>query len=86
MHYIKIAHNVYVIYKFIENLRYKLTSNPLQSLSAYLTITLYFGFLFINVSLLSENVPMLCLTILTVYPATDWSLCLASVIALRPVI
>ena len=86
MHYIKIVHNLYVAYKFFGNLKFHLPNNPLQSLSAYLTITLYFCFLFVHINLLAKQVPRYCLYLLIVYPVTDWILCLISVLTLRPLI
>ena len=86
MHYIKIAHNLYVSYKFVGNLKFRLPNNPLQSLSAYLTITLYFCFLFVHIKLLNAKVGKHCLYLLIIYPVTDWLLCLISLCVLRPLI
>jgi len=47
-------------------------SSPLGATSTYITLVLYFAFLFVYVEILSPNVPRLQLYILSVYPMTDW--------------
>lgn len=44
------------------------------SLASYLTLLMYYGFLFVHMDLLHVNIDIIQLYLIAIYPATDWSL------------
>ncbi len=79
----KIGLNIYNIYKYIFNIKDKQASHPISSINSYITLLFYYAILFVYIELLKED--RLCLYILGIYPATDFTVVFISMVAIKRV-
>ena len=71
-HFLKIFHNVYLSYNFFGTMKAKQISSPMVALATYLTLLMYYGFLFVHVTKLHDNMDKNQLYYIAIYPITDW--------------
>ena len=71
-HILKILLNLYTIKDFMTTMKAKQTSSPMIRLASYITLLMYYGFLFVHKDKLSPNLDIEQLYLLGVYPASDW--------------
>ena len=85
-HLLKILINLYVTQSFMKTIKARKASSPMTSLSVYLTLFMYYAFLFLYKDLLPRKIPVSSLYLLSVYPATDWFCVIFSWLMLRGII
>ena len=73
-HFLKIFHNVYLSYNFFGTMKAKQISSPMVALATYLTLLMYYGFLFVHIDELHDNMNRNQLYFIAIYPITDWLL------------
>ena len=52
----------------------KQISSPMVGLATYITLLMYYGFLFVNIDKLDSSIDKMQLYLIGVYPISDWSL------------
>ena len=73
-HILKLFHNFYLINNFIQRMKARQISSPMVALATYLTLLMYYGFLFVYMDKLSPKLDKMQLYLCGVYPASDWCL------------
>ena len=77
-HILKILLNLYTIQGFVSTMKAKQTSSPMIRLASYITLLMYFAFLFVHKDKLSPKLGIDQLYFLATYPISDWFLFLLS--------